>query len=285
MITVKAPSTYKPEREYIVRVIMGEFLGLEYQISFGNHANTTLSCDSGDELILPDTLFQIPPEDWLTDKSLPQRPLYVFDAKSNKTDCRLVDQYVPIIYGTNPQKSDPANYLPIDIFGSAFFMLSRYEELVKRDMDDHSRFPAAASLAYQEGFIDRPIVNEYTELLWFALKSKWNGLKRRRRSFRILPSHDVDKPFEYAFLSTKELFKSCLTESARKRSAGFLKPVFNYLTHSKRLISDDPYNTFQWIMDINEKNGLQSTFYFFGQKTHLDIDGQYDIQDPGARRW
>jgi hypothetical protein len=43
--------------------------------------------------------------------------------------------------------------------------------------------------------------------------------------------------------------------------------------------TQDPYNTFKWIMNINEKYGLQSIFYFFGENTYCTIDGQYDIRD------
>ena len=35
-------------------------------------------------------------------------------------------------------------------------MLTRYEEIVKLDRDTFDRFPAWASLAYQEGFLDVP---------------------------------------------------------------------------------------------------------------------------------
>ena len=45
------------------------------------------------------------------------------------------------------------------MFGSAFFMLTRYEELVVADRDQYGRFPAAASVAGREGFLGVPVVD------------------------------------------------------------------------------------------------------------------------------
>jgi hypothetical protein len=55
-------------------------------------------------------------------------------------------------------------------------MLARYKEVARSDRDEHDRFPAAASLTHQEGFFERPIVNEYLEILWSCVK-------------RLLPGH------------------------------------------------------------------------------------------------
>lgn len=76
--------------------------------------------------------------------------------------------------------------LGLDIFGSAFFMLTRYEEVVKSVKDEHERFQARASLAYQEGFLERPIVNEYLEILWWSMKRLWPNLERKKESFEYI---------------------------------------------------------------------------------------------------
>jgi hypothetical protein len=52
-------------------------------------------------------------------------------------------------------------------------MLTRYEEVVKSDRDEHDRYLATASLDYQEGFLERPIFNEYLEILWACIKRLW----------------------------------------------------------------------------------------------------------------
>ena len=87
---------------------------------------------------------------------------------------------LPIVYGRRLSNgsyleiSDSGIRLGVDVLGSAFFMLTRYEELVRSERDPRDRFPATMSLAYRERFLDRPIVNEYAEILW-ALKRVGHG--------------------------------------------------------------------------------------------------------------
>jgi hypothetical protein len=45
----------------------------------------------------------------------------------------------------------------------------------------------------------------------------------------------------------------------------------------------DPNNTFDWIMDQSEKNGLQSEFYFMAGKTS-PYDSGYDVFSPRIQR-
>ena len=218
MLIVKMPPAYEIERVYICKILLGEFLGLEYRLKFENRQDAVISGPNEAELHISDVFFQTPQFKWLTKDSLPTQPLVNWNISSIINPPPVVDPCVPVIFGK--LQSDPTifNPLPIDIFGSSFFMLTRYEEIVKAERDSFDRFPAEASLAYQEGFLDRPIVNEYVEILWWAMKSLWKGIERSRRIFRLFPTHDVDRPFKYALLNTKELMKKCLTESVKKKS-------------------------------------------------------------------
>ena len=96
---------------------------------------------------------------YLKPESMPKSPLSRFND-------------LPIIYEGNGEfygwvkESDNLIETNIDIIASSFFMVSRYEEVVINSRDQYDRFPASASLAYKEGFLNRPIVNEYIELLW-----------------------------------------------------------------------------------------------------------------------
>jgi hypothetical protein len=55
------------------------------------------------------------------------------------------------------------------------------EEVVEQKRDGHDRFAAAYSLSSQYGFIMRPIVDEYSEVLWACLHAP--------------ASRDVGEPF------------------------------------------------------------------------------------------
>src|SRR5450830_925154 len=61
--------------------------------------------------------------------------------------------------------ADTCVTMPMNIFGSAPFMLTRHEELAGEACDVNGRFPAEASLATREEFLDVPVVNQYAEVL------------------------------------------------------------------------------------------------------------------------
>jgi peptidoglycan/xylan/chitin deacetylase (PgdA/CDA1 family) len=293
MLTVQVPQNYQAERKYILSVLLGEFLGLEFQVQ---HKNTdgTVIIGRGDErqLVIADCLFACSPEKWLKPDSLPLQPLKIWNIDIADLEVTTVDRYLPIIYGidvAHPNfflQSENRIDLGLDIFGSAFFMLTRYEEVVKPDRDQFDRFPASASLAYQEGFLDRPIVNEYLEVLWACLNAWWPKLSRKQRHFTIYVSHDIDEPFRFAFTGVPRLMQRCAGDLLYRKSLSALLSsidTWKQVTFLNRT-DLDPCNTFDLIMDISEKHNLKSAFYFITDHTAGAIDGVYSIDHPLIRQ-
>ena len=85
--------------------------------------------------------------------------------------------------------------LGLDVFGTAFVLLSALEEAIIPRRDGHGRVPASATLAVRAGFAQRPLVDEYTEVLWWTFARLWPNLERAPRSFVVRPTHDVDWPY------------------------------------------------------------------------------------------
>ena len=80
----------------------------------------------------------------------------------------------------------------IDIIATTLFMLLRWEETVNISRDEHGRFPAEASIAYKQGFLERPIVDEYALILRAWLKVLYPGWQPAARKFTVKLSHDID---------------------------------------------------------------------------------------------
>ncbi len=100
----------------------------------------------------------------------------------------------PLLFGT-PIVEKRGNLLMIhaDIIASAYFLLTRYEEWIRCDVrDEHGRFPGKESLPFRAGFLHRPIVNEYAELLRKWANEVGIDLPAPKRHFSILLTHDVD---------------------------------------------------------------------------------------------
>jgi hypothetical protein len=248
---------------------------------------TIADASDGRTVRLVDVLFATDDSSWLSPRSLPMTPLDSWSVDG--VDAVLTSAALPVLYGRRLaggsflEVSENGIELGIDIFGSAFFMLTRYEELVKTERDRHERFPADAALAVREGFVDRPIVNEYAELLWWTLSRLWPGLERRPRSFRQVLSHDVDVPL-------------CPTPGLRllaRRTGGDLlrrrDPVLAArrlrasLAAGRRSPERDVCNTFDFIMDRSERLGLRSAFFFIAGTSDPRFDGEYSLDHPWLR--
>ena len=162
MLHIQIPDTYQPERRYSLSVLFNEFLGLDFQIEYAERSDTKITFDDDKTLLISDGLFATPESQWLQPSSLPKQPLKSWDLTVTSLNVTTLSPNIPVIYGEDPDTPDFFSAVPqrirlgLDIFGSAFFMLTRYEEVVKPDRDNHDRFSATASLAYQEKFLDQP---------------------------------------------------------------------------------------------------------------------------------
>src|SRR6266576_3507574 len=192
-LIVAAPPTYEPERRYILGVVLSEWLGLDWELRPEERSDVrvTLAGDGSRHLLLPEGIFATDPAAWLSAASLPQSPLPWREIEGRR---------LPVLYGPRPAPAtiiahdDGAVDVGVDVLGSAFFMLARYEEMAVGARDAYGRFPASSSVADRDGFLEVPIVDAYVELLWSALRRLWPRLERRRRSFRLALTHDVDDP-------------------------------------------------------------------------------------------
>ena len=303
-LIIKTPGSYLAERKYIMNLIIKQWLGLEYEHQIWEKTYLQITENNGKKLSLNivDTFFQTPEELWLTAKSLPVRPLCLMKMDNGLEGIPLTSDIIPIIFGNEVlfenmpngtwQQVQPYLWtfenkfcLGVDIFGSAFFMLTRYEEYVNPERDKHDRYPAKASLAYQEGFLDRPIINEYLEIFWYCLKRIWPRLERKKRNFRIIVSHDVDVPFAQVFTGISRLIRNCGGDILRRKDLIMaIQRIRSWHAIRNGDYKKDLNYTFDHIMDISEQNNIKSAFYFKTACTNSSYDNNYPIDHPYIRQ-
>jgi len=290
VLLVKIPNNSQEELKYSLNILLGEFLGLAFEVEAynGDVIEITRPGDSGEssnlaKLTLDASFFHKTHQAWLKSESMPVLPLETWSPSDDGIQVNLVESIVPVLYGRpGLVKNDSHLHLNIDIFGGAFFMLSRYEELIIPDRDKHDRFPSWASTAYKANFLDRPIVNEYLEILWFCMQALWPDLIRKKREFRNLISCDVDHPFDLVGHSLK---KTILRVGARlirdKNPKLALFDSLNYIF--KKFDSDrfDEYrNNIDWIMKVNSVMGNKVAFYFIPIQTNASKEDLNDVRSP-----
>lgn len=80
-----------------------------------------------------------------------------------------------------------------DLPASTLFALCRVEEAQRQHLDVHSRFAASMSVAARDGFIHRPVVDEWGLAFAQAIKVLVPGWRPKRRRLRAKISHDIDE--------------------------------------------------------------------------------------------
>jgi len=192
-IKITVSDAFIPERSYIIDTLFTEFLGLDYElIILPGSKDYCIKTDRG-ELIVRDHFFErfADESNYICQENIPS-----FVLVTNNPFLTVED--IPILYGDEEMDITTNRIVcGADLFASAFFMLTRWEEYANKSRDIHGRFPATASLAKQKNFLHRPIVNEYVEMLWAMLKHiGFHGL-RKQRSFNMLATHDLDAPLRW----------------------------------------------------------------------------------------
>ncbi|GAA3706791.1 hypothetical protein GCM10022421_12370 [Oceanisphaera sediminis] len=170
-----------------------------------------------------------------------------------------------------------------DILGLTYWMLSRLEEVGRTDLDNHQRFPAASSHAYKHGYLERPIVDEWLHILGQVIQEVWPQLVLKQHQFSMRVSHDVDAPSQYGFKSWSMIARMMAGHLLKRHDIkSFVTAPYVKLATRTQLNSADPYNTFDWLMDVSEANNLKSAFYFICGGNHPN-DGEYQPEHPVIR--
>ena len=160
---------------------------------------------------------------------------------------------IPFLYGTPLiEKIDNTIICHADIIASTYFLISRYEEYINpnSNRDPHGRYIGKQSIPAQAGFIHRPIVEEYGELLRNLLQQAGVPLLPIPQQINhIYLTHDIDSITNYRRI--RGLIGGILR---RENITTILKSLFN--------IHNDPAYTFPWI--LNQDNQLpQATQIYF----------------------
>ena len=146
-----------------------------------------------------------------------------------------------------------------DIVASTLFMLSRWEESVVSERDSHGRFLAQRSVAFRQGFLDRPIVDEYALVLraWIEAIAPWTTFVRRRFSVKL--SHDVD---HVQIVDSEH-------RGGHTYDVQALAEPYAGLQHMCWARSDPHLRGCYQLADISDKYGFKSAFYIKSCRARL----------------
>ena len=183
------------------------------------------------------------------------------------------------------EKNKDGYCIHYDILGLAYWMLTRQEEVGNPMLDDHGRFPATSSHAYRYGYLDRPVVDEWFDVLGQVITRQWPQLKLKQHQPQTIISCDVDAPYLCYSKSLKSTARTMIGDVLKRRSLqGAIKTFYRYIQVLQGHYNGDPYMTaIEWIMDVNEQEGNKVAFYFISEHLHATYDGCYNMNEPVIR--
>ena len=283
-LTIRASARRGEELAWVCDVLFRRFLGLPARIEPHDEPWIGVSAGDGGELRWADHFFAAADAAWLQPDSLPsaapQVNCPIDDAVLRE---RIGEPTLVSWFGDGRQQfADGVLHLPIDITGSAFFLLSRYEEAVAgAPADRHGRFPGRESATHRAGVALRPLVDEWVELLWWGLQRVAPGLKRVRRSPRVWVTCDVDAPYSPGVRSLPLALRQTASDLVNHRSPRqAARTLLNAAASRVGVTRFDPFDTFEWMLDQNERAGQKMSFYFLSVRRPRRIDGHYELEEP-----
>jgi len=169
-----------------------------------------------------------------------------------------------------------------DIITLSFIMLSRYEEILIQERDQHNRFEYKNSLACKYNFIDIPIVDEYAMLLRKWLLKFIPSLEILKKKPEIIPTHDIDgiRRFGNLFRNIETIVGGDII-SRKSLSIAYksLKQCFVAIKNSNK---DPLIIAIERFIEVSMMFGLCSEFYFKGLQKG-EKNATYDIFVPEVK--
>jgi hypothetical protein len=147
---------------------------------------------------------------------------------------------------------------PFDLLAAVFFLISRFEEYYpNQPPDEYGRYNHRNSLAHRQGFLKRPLVDEWVVHLKQRLRDRFPALQYAERTFLFKPTFDVDIAWSY---KSKGLLRNL---------GGFYKDAIRGAWHKckERVevlagVKQDPFDVFDDIAQAIQALA-ERPFYFF----------------------
>lgn len=138
--------------------------------------------------------------------------------------------------------------MEIDIIAASFYLISRYEEMIFRDIrDEHKRFLGKDSLLYKSGNLFVPVLDYYGKLLRENLRLLGIDVKEPPEDYNSISlTHDIDMPWH-----NFNLFQAFRTigSSLKHHRKLIIWPLFNLFGYYKK----DPLYVFYKILSYDKK--------------------------------
>ncbi|MEH6513250.1 MAG: polysaccharide deacetylase family protein, partial [Maribacter arcticus] len=147
--------------------------------------------------------------------------------------------------------------LPYDIFAASFFLISRYEEYLPHVKDIHSRFSPKDSIAYQNGFLQKPVVDIWAYKLLEALKERFDDFEYKIKGYDFVSVLDVATSHCYANRGIARGLAGLLMDLGSLRLKRVIDRILVGLNRMK-----DPFDNYAELIALHKKYNVKCNFFF-----------------------
>lgn len=147
--------------------------------------------------------------------------------------------------------------VPYDIFSASFYLISRYEEYLPHIKDQHGRFSPKDSIAYQNGFLQKPVVDMWAYKLLEKLKERFPDLEHKQSTYKYTSIIDVTTSHSFSHRGFVRSLGGVLLDFTKFRIRRIGQRIAVWFNPKK-----DPFNVYDFLIDLHRKVKLKSLFFF-----------------------
>ncbi|WP_405200464.1 polysaccharide deacetylase family protein [Christiangramia sp. LLG6405-1] len=147
--------------------------------------------------------------------------------------------------------------LPFDIFAASFYLLSRYEEYLPHVKDEFGRFPASESIAFQENFLHKPIVDIWAYKFQEILMERFPQLEHKKRAYHNNTIITSENTFIFKNKGFLRSFVGLLSDLVQFNIGKVIDRLQVWIR-----IKSDPNDTFEDLISIIREDKIETLFMF-----------------------
>ena len=158
------------------------------------------------------------------------------------------------------------NLMPFDVFAASFFLVARYEEYLSQVRDQYGRFRAESTWMFENGMMQKPLVDIWTLALGKRLKECYPDLPLKERKFEFVPTYDIDAAWAYKHKGLYRTLGGFLRDLTSGDRANIRQR--HQVLRGKRI---DPFDSFEFQFALQKEFKLRPIYFI--------LCGDYDTND------
>ena len=156
--------------------------------------------------------------------------------------------------------------MPFDVFAASFYLVSRYEEYLPQVRDKYGRFQAESTWMFENGLLQKPLVDIWAIALRDRLKDIYPDLPFKERKFEFIPTYDIDAAWAYKHKGLYRTLGGFFKDLAAGDREG-LRERHEVLRGRRK----DPFDSFDFQFELQKAFKLKPIYFI--------LCGEYDTND------